>query len=131
MAKLIIADEVNPSYTADVLAGGALEAIPVYSYTYLASSCATGVISASPCLLHSIIVSNTATGVLVLSDQADTASGNPLTTSASAIATIYTDRRGSYVFDLLTGGALCYRLSGADAVADEGVKGITITYQVV
>ena len=131
MAKLIIADEVNPSYTADVLAGGALEAMPVYSYTYLASSCATGVISVSPCLLHSVIISNTATGFLVLSDQADTASGNPLTLSASAICTLSTDRRGSYVFDLLTGGALCYRLSGADAIADEGLKGVTITYQVV
>lgn len=131
MAKLIIADEINPSYTADVLAGGALEAIPVYSYTYLASSCATGIISSSPCLLHSVIISNTATGELVLYDQTDTASANDLGNSASAIANLYTDKRGSYIFDLITDKALCYRLSGADAVAGEGVKGITITYQVV
>jgi len=46
MAKFFIADEVNDSYTADVLPSGALEVASLYQYSYL-NSAAAGVTTIS------------------------------------------------------------------------------------
>jgi len=126
MAKFIITDEVNDSYTADVLKSGALEIAPVYTYALIASGTATGQIAAAPVYLHTVSITNTAAAgsVLVISDTY-TASGvaDAVGDSACAVAIIDNGLRQTYLFDAYLSKGLAYRLSGIDC------KGITITYQ--
>jgi hypothetical protein len=136
MSKALITDEVRHEYVADITKGQALETVPIYDYAYVNSSTGSGVAVASSCILHSVLVSNTgASGsFLVLSDLEDTTSAAPTweADSASTIARIYTGVRGKYVYDILIGNALCYRLSGAHTVSgNPNNDGITILYQLV
>jgi len=123
MAKFFIADEVNDSYTADVLPSGALEVASVYTYKYLASGTGHGAVTTVPAYLHSVVVSNTAaTGAAVLhicnvADSTVTAMA-----TATTIARIALNSKGSYIFDTLAGTMLSYYIT-ADC------DGVTISYQ--
>ena len=126
MAKFIIADEVDNSKTADVLASGALETAPVYTYAFINSGTGTGCIAAASVYLHTVSVTNTAASpsVFVISDTASAAAvADAVGSSASAVAIINPCARGSYIFDAYMSKGLCYRLSGIEC------KGITVTYQ--
>ena len=126
MAKFFIADEVNDSYTADVLPSGALETASLYNYSYL-NSAAAGVttISSVASILHSVNVTNTSTAanaVLYLGNLAATACASAQAT-ASGIARIGLGVRGSYIFDAYVSQMLVAYLAKQDC------DGITITYQ--
>jgi hypothetical protein len=128
MAKFFIADEVNDSRTADILASGAVKVAPVYSYAKLPSAQAYGTVYAAPCYLHSVTVANTctATGYLGLYDVGGTttASGEGANCSSSAVSYIDTSSRATYIFDAYIAGTLAYRLTGGNN------NGLTITYQI-
>lgn len=126
MAKFMIVDETNDSYTADVLASGALETSSVYQYYLVNSATATGQIAAAPCYLHTVSITNTAAAgsVLVISDTANSAAvADAVGSSASAAAIIDNGTRQTYLFDMYLAKGLAFRLSGIEC------KGITITYQ--
>ena len=126
MAKFFIADEVNDSYTADVIPSGALETVAIYQYSYLNSAAATPfMVTTVPCILHSVNVSNTSTAanaVLYLGNLTATACASAQST-ASGVCRIGLGVRGSYIFDAYVGRALCAY------VATQDCDGITITYQ--
>jgi hypothetical protein len=128
MAKFYIADEVNDSNTADILASGAVEVAPVYTYAKLPSAEAYTVLYAAPVYLHSVTVANTctATGYLGIYDigGAATATGVGANASSSAVAFIDTSSRNTYIFDAYIAGTLAYRLTGGNN------NGLTITYQI-
>jgi len=125
MAKFFITDEVNDSRTADILASGAVEVAPVYTYAKLPSAVAYGVVYAAPCYLHSVTVANTctATGELGIYDVGGSTTASS-TSSASAVAYIDTSSRNTYIFDAYIAGTLAYRLTGGNN------NGLTITYQI-
>lgn len=125
MAKFFIADEVNDSRTADILASGAVEVAPVYTYAKLPSAVAYAKVYDGACYLHSITVANTctATGELGIYDVGSAATASS-TSSASAVAYIDTSSRNTYIFDAYIAGALAYRLTGGNN------NGLTITYQI-
>jgi hypothetical protein len=130
MAKFFIADEVNDSYTADVLPSGALETASLYSYSYLNSAVGATSIAQVPVILHSISITNTASAanaVLCIGSMAATltaacASGLSVTT-ASTVCRIGCGARGNYVLDAYLGTNLIAYLASQDC------DGITITYQ--
>jgi hypothetical protein len=126
MAKFLIADEINDSYTADVLPSGALETASVYQYAYLNSAAAgVGSITTVPAILHSISITNTATASSAVLHIC-----NCLSSTASAMATATTvtriglANRGTYLFDAYCGTQIAYYLAGQDC------DGITVTYQI-
>jgi len=126
MAKFFIADEVNDSYTADVLPSGALEVASLYQYSYLNSAAAGAYqISSVPCILHSVNISNTSTAanaVLYLGNLTATACASAQAT-ASGVCRIGLGVRGSYLFDAyIDRGLTAY-------VATQDCDGITVTYQ--
>lgn len=130
MAKFFIADEVNDSYTADVLPSGALEVASLYSYAYLNSAVGATNVASVPVILHSVNVTNTATaaagvlciGTMLGSVSAACASALSITT-ASTVARIGIGARGNYIFDAYLGtNCIAY-------LATNDCDGITITYQ--
>jgi hypothetical protein len=123
MAKFMIMDEVNDSYTADVLASGALETAQVYTNYYVNSGTASGFAVSAPCYLHSVVVGASANlGYLYLGDGTDASATGSLT-SAGRVAKIDLAARGSYIFDSYVANKLAYRLTGLDC------DGVTINYQ--
>ena len=133
--KVLITDEVISSQVADIFPNGGVEIVPFYDYVYLNSSTGSGVAVAAPCYLHSVLITNTgASGSwLVLSDLTDTTSAAPsFSESASSVARIYMGGRGKYIYDVLIGGTLCYRLSGEQTVSgNPNNDGVTIMYKLV
>ena len=131
MAKFFIADEVNDSYTADVLPSGALEVASLYQYAYLNSAVGVTNISSVPVILHSINISNTATAanaVLCIGTMASTLTASCATalsnTSASTVARIGCGARGNYIFDTYLGtNCIAY-------LASQNCDGITVSYQI-
>jgi len=131
MAKFFIADEVNDSYTADVLPSGALETASLYTYSYLSSAVGSTCISSVPVILHSITVSNTSTAansVLCIGNMASTitaACASALSvTTASTLCRIGCGARGNYIFDAYLGtNCIAY-------LATQDNDGITVSYQV-
>jgi len=130
MAKFFIADEVNDSYTADVLPSGALEVASLYTYAYLNSAVGSTSVAQVPVILHSVSITNTSTaanGVLCIGTMAATltaacASGLSVTT-ASTVCRIGTGIRGTYILDAYLGtNLIAYQ-------ATQNCDGITITYQ--
>lgn len=129
-AKFMIADEVNDSYTADVLASGALETASLYSYAYLNSAVGSTSVVQVPCILHSIIISNTAStngavlaiGTMAASITAACASALSVTT-ASTVCRIALGTRQTYIFDAYLGTNLIAYIATQDC------DGITLTYQ--
>lgn len=125
-AKYIIADEIDDSRTADVLASGALETASVYTYSFINSGTASGQITTVPAFLHSVSVTNTAAaGSVLLLGDTTVASSISTQSSSSAVARLDLGARQTYVFDALFNSAIAYRLSGIDC------NGITVTYQLV
>jgi hypothetical protein len=129
-AKFMIADEVNDSYTADVLASGALETASLYSYAYLNSAVGATSVTQVPCILHSVTITNTASaanavlciGTMAASLTAACASGLSVTT-ASTVARIGCGARGNYILDAYLGTNLIAYIASQDC------DGITLTYQ--
>jgi len=129
-AKFMIADEVNDSYTADVLASGALETASLYSYAYLNSAVGATSVTQVPCILHSVVISNTAStngatiaiGTMAASITAACASALTATT-ASTLCRIGLGARNTYIFDAYLGTNLIAY------IATHNCDGITITYQ--
>jgi len=126
MAKFFIADEVNDSYTADVLPSGALETASLYQYAYLNSAVgSTEICSNVACILHSVNVSNTSTAanaVLYLGNLTASACASAQAT-ASGVCRIGLGVRGSYLFDAYVSRGLSAYIAAQDC------DGITITYQ--
>jgi len=125
-AKVMLADEMNNSYTQDILQSGAAEVTQLYQYKFIASGTASGTVYGGSCVLHSVSITNTAAAasLLMLGDCAEASTLSTQTTT-SAVAIINPGGRATYLFDALIGTGLQYRLSGLDC------QGITITYQIV
>jgi hypothetical protein len=125
MAKFIIADEIDNSKTADVLASGALETVRQYVNFFVNSGTACATATSAPCLLHTITVQSSANlGQLIVGDCSGTTTVSNAT-SADVVAKIDLAARGSYLFDTIISKKLAYRLTGLDC------DGITISYQLI
>jgi len=125
MAKFIIADEIDNSKTADVLASGALETVRQYVNFFVNSGTACATATSAPCLLHTITVQGSANlGQLIVGDCSGTTTVSNAT-SADVVAKIDLAARGSYLFDTIISKKLAYRLTGLDC------DGITISYQLI
>lgn len=128
MPKVFVTDEVQDSYTQDVLASGAAEVASVYKWIGIASGTASGVLLADgDYILHTVIIGETGSGILILGDHlsADGSAATVVGMSASAVAHINCFTRGSYLFDCFIDNGLQYRLSAVDT------PGIRVTYQVI
>ena len=135
MAKVFITDEVNDSYTADVLPSGALKTAGQYTKCFVNSGTGSGCLVTGSCILHSVVVAASAnlgylylgTGlsdaVMGIAATCVTALGSLI--SANRVAKIDLAARGTYIFDSIVDTALSYRLTGLDC------DGITVNYQIV
>ena len=125
--RAFICDEVNDSYTMDVLPSGAAEVTNNWTYKLLASGTATGAISVSAdIILHKIFVGTTATkGMLYIGTNA--ASTNDCygshESSASGVTEVDLSTRAVYDLDIYVPKVSKYRLSGIDC------RGVTLVYE--
>ena len=131
--RAYITDEVNPSYTADVLGNKSLKAGRSTLFYDVASGALTSaVISSAPCWLHSVNITQnsaaTATEFVLFDAAVSAAGGVCISASANRIArwavgtTSGTQCRGSWDFDCYCDTGLTYCLSAGN------MKGITVTY---
>ncbi len=128
MSKVFVTDEINDSYTQDVLPSGAAEVAQSMTLLAIPSGTASGFLITGAILLHTVNVSETGSGILLIgqTSNADSASAITMANSASALPHIGLTTRGSYLFDcVLNAGYISYRLSAADT------KGLSLTYQLL
>ena len=126
MAKVYVTDEVNDSYTQDVLPSGAAEVAEVYSWIGIPSGTASGkLLSDGAYLIHTINIADTGSGILLIGDILSACASAIVASNSASSIRISCFTRGSYLFDLTFAQGISYRLTAADTL------GISLTYQVL